>query len=756
MLKRKIQGITVVIVALMILAMPVQANAFQVTNKDMPLSSGVQYKNYTYSTSGNNSINHLAVNLQDSYTALKIGLPNPINSLATTTAIANRDSVEGHRVVGAINAGFFEMSSSANNYKMPMYLLSHNNEIFNGGVISQSSSNYVSSPIAFGIKEDGNAEIESFDFDINVTYINQTYEASGLNRERQGDEAIIFTPQYYKSSTGSNEYGMEIVVETAEPITSNYFGQTLTGKVIQVRDYGVKQTTPIPKNGFVIAVNGSKWINIFKNAKVGEPITVGFDINKIWKNSQFMLGSGPMLVRDGKRNITMNTNSSRATAKVPRSAIAISADKKQVHMVAVSGSGMSLVQFADYLVKQGFDRAINLDGGGSTTMGIRNYGSNNVVLANTPSAGSQRAVSTILEAISTAPTGKPSQISASRDKIGTLLVGASVNVKVNYVLDAYYNPIAVNPSAVALTSANNFVNTNGSTYTAVAAGEDRVTVNYDTASQSFPVSVVAEPASLTIGSSKTTSTGGVINFSANAKDAAGNAIIYNANQLVWTVEGGIGSITSNGKFTAGSKAGKGKVTAQLGTKKVSVDVEVQVPQADLKSPFKDISNENVYLREIAYLTSNGYINGYEDGTFKPTQNLSRSHAAVLISRALNLDLQNVTDPGFADVPQTHPYYKEIAAVANARIVGGKENNMYDPQGTLTRAQMAAILTNAYKLTGTSAITFSDVRSGYWAEKSISALTYNKITTGYEDGTFKPSLPVTRMHFSVFLYRSIHR
>ena len=164
----------------------------------------------------------------------------------------------------------------------------------------------------------------------------------------------------------------------------------------------------------------------------------------------------------------------------------------------------------------------------------------------------------------------------------------------------------------------------------------------------------------------------------------------------------------------------------------------------------------MYLREIVYLTSNGYINGYEDGTFKPSQNLSRSHAAVLISRALNLDLSNVTDPGFTDVPKTHPYYKEIAAVANARIVGGKENNQYDPQGTLTRAQMAAILTNAYKLTGTSAISFSDVKTSYWAHQAISTLTYNKITTGYEDGTFKPSLPVTRMHFSVFLYRSIHR
>ncbi|MEK4484775.1 S-layer homology domain-containing protein [Psychrobacillus sp. FSL H8-0484] len=758
MMKKWTQFIVGTIAAVLIFALPVQANAFQVVNKDLPLSSGVQYKNYTYKNTYTNSINHLAINLQDPYTALKIGVPSPINSVATTTKLANSHSFEGNRVVGAVNAGFYNMSTG-----FPMYLISQNNEIVNGGVLSDSYSAYVSSPIAFGIREDGTADIESFDFDINLKYNNQDYEITGLNRERQDNEAIIFTPLKVGTTTGSNKYGLEFVIETEEPVTSNYFGQTLTGKITQIRDYGSEEVIRVPKNGFVLSVNGKKWIDSFKNMKIGEQVSVGFDINKNWKNSQFMLGSGPMLVKDGQRYITMNTSSSRATEIAPRSAIAISADKKQVHLVTVDGrlgsfsKGMSLTQFADYLVKLGFDRAINLDGGGSTTMGIRNYGSNNVVLANRPSDGYERRVSTILEAISTAPTSSPAHINASRDKTGTMLLGSSITLKLNYVMDAYYNNITIDPSKVIISSENNLVNINGYTYTASKVGQDRVLVNYESAVQSFPVTIVSEPATLSIASSaKTINTGGTINFSATAKDAAGNGLLYNPSQLSWTVEGNIGTIASNGKFTASNTAGKGKIIAQLGTKKVSVDVEVTEPASSLQSPFSDVSNKNVYLKEIVYLTNNGYIHGYEDSTFKPEQNLSRAHAAVLISRALKLDLTSVTDPGFKDVPTTHPYYREIAAVANARIVGGKENNLYDPQGTLTRAQMAAILTNAYKLTGTSTTKFSDVKSGYWAEKSISALAFNDITTGYADGTFKPSVPVTRMHFSVFLYRSIHR
>ena len=64
---------------------------------------------------------------------------------------------------------------------------------------------------------------------------------------------------------------------------------------------------------------------------------------------------------------------------------------------------MTLPQFADYIVSLGFDRALNLDGGGSTTMGFRPYGTHEIKLANRP-AGSKSGFC-ILEAVSSAPIG---------------------------------------------------------------------------------------------------------------------------------------------------------------------------------------------------------------------------------------------------------------------------------------------------------------------------------------------------------------
>ena len=159
---------------------------------------------------------------------------------------------------------------------------------------------------------------------------------------------------------------------------------------------------------------------------------------------------------------------------------------------------MSLTQFANYLAAQGYDRAINFDGGGSTAMGVRNHGSNTVVLANRTTNSAERKVSAIIEAISTAPVSDPAQISVSREQVGTMLVGSTTSLTVNYLLDAYYNPLKVDNSQIQVTAEKGSVTGSGLSYTALKAGEDRVTVQYGNAKQSFPVTVVDAPAKLTI------------------------------------------------------------------------------------------------------------------------------------------------------------------------------------------------------------------------------------------------------------------
>lgn len=737
-----------------------KVEAAAAVNKQFKVSPGVDYKNITVkNSSGNQTINTLEVNLNDSYTSLEVGIPNPINKTATTISAANANSFDGHRVVGAINGSFFDMTT-----KMPLYLLSKNNQIINGGIISQEKDKYVSEPIAFGILGNGNAEIDHYNFNTTLTYKDQSFTLSGLNRMRDSDEAIIYTSSHENGYTNTNSYGMEYIITSDSSIRQPLqFGDVLSGKVTAIRKYGDKTNTLIPKNGFVLSLNGSKWLDPLQGMGVGDSVQVKLSIDSKWQNSKYMMASGPMLVKDGKVAMTMDPNSYRAKERTSRTAVAIDKTKKKVFFVTVDGkqpgysTGMNLTEFAQYLVSLGADRALNLDGGGSTAMGIRNYGSNQVSLVNRPSDGRERYISSTLQAISTAPIGQPAFMRISQKTAGKVLAGSSVDITTNYVLDQFYNPLSIDPSKITFSVSNSVGMINGSRFTAKQAGQATVTGKYGNASRGLTVTVVDSIDKFSIShSSLKLSAGQTKVLSTAGLDSAGKPIIYDKSQVKWSVSGDIGTITQDGKFTAGKNTAKGKIIATAGKSTASIPVEIAgVAPAPVPGEFTDVNSQYWAYKEIMYLSNNGIISGYPSGEFKPGDKLTRAHAAILLQRALKLDTANVKDPGFSDVSPDHRYYPIIAAVQNAGIMGGKEGNIFDPEGNLTRAQMAAILQNAYQLKGMPEKDFADVKPEYWAYEAIGSLAYNNITTGYPDNTFKPGNTVTRAQYSAFLYRIIN-
>ncbi|MEK4497028.1 MULTISPECIES: S-layer homology domain-containing protein [Ureibacillus] len=748
---KKIISILFAFVLLFGTVAPAQAN--QSVNEQYPVSSGVVYSQYTYKTSKTNVINHLSINLNDPFTKVDIGLPSAYNKRETVTAIANRDSKDGNRVVGAINAAFFNMSDG-----VPLFLIAKNNRIINGGAISEGADQYLNVPTAFGIDKNGQGIIDYFDFQITMTTNGQSYQLTGMDRVRNGNEVIVYTPNYYKGYTDNNQYGFDIIVEGDTPIGEIYFGDTISGVVKEIAPYG-ESKHPIPKNGFILSVQGGSPLSkTLSSLQIGQQIDVNFSIDSKWQDAQFIVATGPFLVRDGKPYIMMSTASSRAREVAPRTVVAVSKDKKTVHFITVDGrqshsKGMNMKELADYLVSLGVDTAINLDGGGSTTMAMRKYGSNDVVVVNKPSGGSQRAVHAILEAISTAPLGEAKIMKFTRTNVGTMLEGTSSTVSVQYVLDEYYNPLPITPDSISLASQNGTLTISGTTFTTTKAGQDRIYIMYNgKVVQSFPVTIVDAPSQMTIKGAQEVVVGATQNYTVEAKDAEGKNLIYNANQVKWSVEGNIGTITSTGQFKA-TTAGSGKIIATLGSKTVSIPVKVKE-----KVIFKDVPTNHPYFNEISYSVKNNIVTGYSDGTFRPTENISREHAAVILTRVLKLDTTNVQNPNFKDVPTNYPYYKEIAAAANYGLVSGKNDGTFDPKGKLTRAQMAKILAIAFELHGSESKStkFKDVPTNHWAYPYIDALAYSKVTTGYEDGTFKPNENINRQHFVLFVYRAIHR
>ena len=174
--------------------------------------------------------------------------------------------------------------------------------------------------------------------------------------------------------------------------------------------------------------------------------------------------------------------------------------------------------------------------------------------------------------------------------------------------------------------------------------------------------------------------------------------------------------------------------------------------AAVQKSFKDVSEKHWAYDTILEMQKKNVINGYPDGTFKPSQEISRKHVAALLSRVLPLAPLN-EQVNFVDVPKTHPYYDEISKVQRAGLFGGSKGK-FNPDAPLTRIQMSQILYRAFQLKVKYEHNFPDIKKGTFESEQVSALFSNGITTGSE-GLYKPYEPVSRAHYATFLQRALN-
>lgn len=178
--------------------------------------------------------------------------------------------------------------------------------------------------------------------------------------------------------------------------------------------------------------------------------------------------------------------------------------------------------------------------------------------------------------------------------------------------------------------------------------------------------------------------------------------------------------------------------------------------ADWNVYFDDMLPSNSHYSNVQYLADEGIIKGYPvEGydwlyEFKPSANVTRRQAATMLVRALALEGEKAVDPGFVDVTKKDGAYKAIA-IATAHGFFEKGTH-FKPGAAMTREDMAYALVRAFDLTGQSSTTFSDVPQAHPAYSDIQALAANFITTG-NNGKFDPSANMTRAQFASFLTRA---
>ncbi|ANU10129.1 hypothetical protein BBH88_07345 [Planococcus antarcticus DSM 14505] len=218
----------------------------------------------------------------------------------------------------------------------------------------------------------------------------------------------------------------------------------------------------------------------------------------------------------------------------------------------------------------------------------------------------------------------------------------------------------------------------------------------------------------------------------------------------------IGTATTDAKGTYEVTIAKQKIGTKISITATDAagNSSKAIPVTVVDGNYPDLKLTHWALDKIMYLADDQIIGGYPNGSFQPEKNTTRAEAAKMLALALDLPVKDVPS-GYKDVSNKHWGKDYIAAVSKAGLFTGNPDGTFAPNDVLKRAEMAKVISIAYKLNASDKNHFSDVKAGHWAKGYISGLYENGITTGYPDKTFHPGEPTTRAEYSVFLARAMN-
>ena len=271
----------------------------------------------------------------------------------TVSSIATR-----HGALAAINAGFFRLDKSIFAGDAVGVLVINEefySESYNGRIALMIENSLDRTRVSIE-----RANITDF-IEINV----KTFEV-GRNRERKDNDLVLFSNNF-NYTTLTNNNGIEFFIEN--------------NKVVKIVDQ--KGSNKIPPGDYILSASGTMREELKNLLQIGTKIihfvkqTSPMDsrTGTLFKTAEDIVGGVPQLIKNGKIEITWQeekTSKSFVETKHPRTAVAKLKDGKFL-MITVDGrseasGGIGLQNLAEILLELGATDAMNLDGGGSTTM----------------------------------------------------------------------------------------------------------------------------------------------------------------------------------------------------------------------------------------------------------------------------------------------------------------------------------------------------------------------------------------------------
>ncbi|WP_051224920.1 S-layer homology domain-containing protein [Pseudoclavibacter soli] len=189
--------------------------------------------------------------------------------------------------------------------------------------------------------------------------------------------------------------------------------------------------------------------------------------------------------------------------------------------------------------------------------------------------------------------------------------------------------------------------------------------------------------------------------------------------------------------------GYGAGTATLQVSKVNYALSTA------PSRFLDVYNIS-FERDIYWAVDKGIAKGWDDGTFRPYEGMTRDAFAAFLYRYAGSPKVSVS-ASFPDIAGNQ-HADAIRWMAAEGITTGYEDGLFHPERTITRDALAAFL---YRYAGSPSVSGTTTLNDVSNNQHVTAITWlsqSKITTGYPDGGYHPYATVTRDAFAAFLHR----
>lgn len=331
------------------------------------------------------SIHVLEIDLKNPHIKIEsFKAANLIKGNERTSVMAKQNSFAGHKVVAAVNGDFYHAGGIPTNI-----------QIRNGQIISPPITRTI---IAFDVNN--KPIMNSIKYFGKVFKGNSSFNIDGVNIPRK-DNQLVLLNRYFGESSGTNSSSREILVQRVSRWIVNDTVKCIVKKIqIGIGNMLIPDTTYA-----VISTEGSA--NDFtKSIRIGDTIKILNTITPAFPKIKEAIGGFIQVVNHGKDYVDQSYQKEykpgHALLRHPRTAVGFSQDSTKLYLVAVDGRqahsvGMNLHELADLMIKIGVHYGLNLDGGGSTTMVVKDS------VVNIPSDGKERAVSNGLLIINSKP-----------------------------------------------------------------------------------------------------------------------------------------------------------------------------------------------------------------------------------------------------------------------------------------------------------------------------------------------------------------